>query len=308
MDLKDCTLTLGPVLFNWTAELWRDFYFEIADEAPVSTVYLGEAVCSKRAPLFDKVLTPVVERLEAAGKELVFSSLSEVTSTIDRKLIRRVAESDGLLIEANDISALSYLDGRPHHIGPFINCYNEDALHIFADGGATSICLPTEMPKSGLRVMAAEAATRGVSLELQIFGRVPLALSARCYHARAHNRTKDSCLFVCDEDPDGMVLKTLDDKPFLTINGIQTMSYTCLNMADSLTELAEMGIGRFRLSPHSAGTVDVAQTFRSLMDGALDADEAHVMLKASSLDVPFSNGFYHQRPGVEWQVPTPAST
>ena len=28
-------LTLGPVLFNWEPERWRDFYFRIADEAPV---------------------------------------------------------------------------------------------------------------------------------------------------------------------------------------------------------------------------------------------------------------------------------
>ena len=48
-------LTLGPVLFNWQPERWRDFYFRIADEAPVATVYLGEAVCSKRAPLFDEL-------------------------------------------------------------------------------------------------------------------------------------------------------------------------------------------------------------------------------------------------------------
>ena len=46
-------ITLGPVLFNWQPERWRDFYFRIADEAPVATVYLGETVCSKRAPLFE---------------------------------------------------------------------------------------------------------------------------------------------------------------------------------------------------------------------------------------------------------------
>ena len=38
-------LTLGPVLFNWNPERWRDFYFRIADEAPVASVYLGEVIC-----------------------------------------------------------------------------------------------------------------------------------------------------------------------------------------------------------------------------------------------------------------------
>ena len=54
MERRNAKLTLGPVLFNWAPEAWRDFYFRIADEAPVSTVYLGEAICSKRAPLFEQ--------------------------------------------------------------------------------------------------------------------------------------------------------------------------------------------------------------------------------------------------------------
>ena len=45
-------LTLGPALFNWSPEKWRDFYFQIADEAPVDVVYVGEVVCSKRSPFF----------------------------------------------------------------------------------------------------------------------------------------------------------------------------------------------------------------------------------------------------------------
>jgi hypothetical protein len=27
-------LGLGPVLYNWAPERWRDFYFRVADEAP----------------------------------------------------------------------------------------------------------------------------------------------------------------------------------------------------------------------------------------------------------------------------------
>ena len=45
-------LTLGPILFNWKPERRRDFYFRIADEAPIDCVYLGEVVCSKREPFF----------------------------------------------------------------------------------------------------------------------------------------------------------------------------------------------------------------------------------------------------------------
>ena len=61
------TLCLGPLLFNWPAEQRRDFYFRIADEAPVDVVYFGEVVCGKRTPLFDAYFDRVLERLRAAG-------------------------------------------------------------------------------------------------------------------------------------------------------------------------------------------------------------------------------------------------
>ena len=77
--------------------------------------------------------------------------------------------------------------------------------------------------------------------------------------ARAHDRTRDSCRFVCDQDSDGRVLNTLEDEPILAINGIQTLSYTCLNLVNELEELADNGIGRFRISPHSSGAIAVAE-------------------------------------------------
>lgn len=295
-------LTLGPVLYNWPAESWRDFYFEVADEAPVDIVFLGEVVCSKRAPLFDSYLDDVVTRLEKAGKELVFSTLAEVSSDTDRRLMKRVATADGFFIEANDASALWYLDGQPHAIGPYMNVYNEDSLEFFAGNGARSVCLPPEMPASGLAALGKQAGELGIELEVQVYGRMPLALSARCYHARAHGLTKDSCLFVCERDPDGMVLRTLEDRPFLAINGIQTLSYTCLNLANQLDELAASGVGRFRISPQSTGTVAVAKSFRALLGQELSPAEASAKLDESGLEAPFSNGFYFQRPGFEWHA------
>ena len=294
-------LTLGPVLFNWPVEYWRDFYFQIADEAPVDTVFLGEVVCSKRAPLFDPYLEEVVARLESGGKKLVYSTLAEVASNTDRRQLKRVATSEGLLIEANDASALWYLEGRPHTIGPYMNAYNEHSLKFFAGNGARSICLPPEMPAKGMKVLAETAKDVGVALEVQVYGRMPLALSARCYHARAHDRTKDSCQFICENDMDGMVLDTLENKPFLVINGVQTLSYTYLNLVNELNELAEMGINRFRISPQSNGTVEVCKAFRSVIDHERNAPAVCETLLECGADAPFANGFYHQRPGYEWR-------
>ena len=295
-------LTLGPVLYNWAPETWRDFYFEVADEAPVDTVFLGEVVCSKRAALFDSCLGEVVTRLDRGGKKLVFSTLAEVTSNIDRRAMERVATSEEFFIEANDTSALWHLDGRPHTIGPYMNVYNEDSLEFFASNGARSICLPPEMPASGIAALGKRAGKLGIVLEVQVYGRIPLALSARCYHARAHDRTKDSCLFVCDKDPDGMVLHTLEGRPFLSINGIQTLSYTCLNLINELDELSASGISRFRISPQSTGTVAVAKSFDALLKKEITPAEANECLQECGLEVPFSNGFYHQQPGFEWHL------
>lgn len=293
-------LTLGPVLFNWNPERWRDFYFRIADEAPVTTVYLGEVICFKRAPLFDTYLDAVAGRLSAAGKTVVYATLAEVMSKQDRRLVEDVCADSAALVEANDGSALLQLRGRPHHIGPFVNTYNEHTLAVLARGGACNICLPAEMPAAAIAALAAEAEKFGVTLEVQVFGRVSLALSARCYHARAHGRTKDSCKFICENDPDGMPLRTLEDKPFLTVNGVQTMSHDYLNLTGELAELQAMGVTRFRLSPQSGDMVAVAAIFRAVLDRGIDAGEAAARLEAMNFGAPFSNGFYYGKPGHSW--------
>ena len=293
-------LTLGPVLFNWQPEDWRDFYFRIADEAPVATVYLGEVICFKRAPLFEPYLELVAARLNAAGKTVVRSTLAEVMSKQERKMVDDLCAEPNATVEANDGSALLRLRGRPHHAGPFINVYNERTVAVLARGGVRNICLPPEMPATATAALAAEAAKLGISTEVLVFGRLPLALSARCYHARAHGRTKDSCQFICNEDPDGMTLRTLENEPFLTVNGIQTMSHDYLNLAGELKHLQDMGVSRFRLSPHSCDMVEVATIFRALLDRRTGAAEAAARLDALKIDAPFSNGFYYGKPGHSW--------
>jgi collagenase-like PrtC family protease len=296
-------LTLGPVLFNWAPERWRDFYFRIADEAPVTAVYLGEVICFKRAPLFDDDREAVTARLKATGKTVVRSTLAEVMSKQERKMIDEVCADAGL-VEANDGSALLRLRGRPHHAGPFLNVYNERTLAVLAAGGVCNVCLPPEMPATAIRALAAAAAELGVMTEVQVFGRIGLALSARCYHARAHGRSKDTCQFICNVDPDGMPLRTLEDKPFLTVNGIQTMSHDYLNLAAELAQLEDVGVTRFRLSPHSCDMVAVAAIFRDVLDRRIDAKEAAARLDRLKIEAPFSNGFYYGRPGHRWSQAT----
>jgi O2-independent ubiquinone biosynthesis protein UbiV len=296
-------ITLGPVLFNWQPERWRDFYFRIAEEAPVATVTIGEAICSKRDPLFEPYYAEVAERLTAAGKTVVFSTLAQVVLKHDRTLMERSCAGKDFLIEANDGSALSYLSGRPHHIGPFMNVYNERTAAFLAGRGARNFCLPPEMPATAIAAMCDATHELDVTIEVQVFGRLPLALSARCYHARAHGRTKDSCQYVCENDADGMVLKTLDGRAFLAVNGIQTLSYDYLNLIGELPNLRNIGVSRFRLSPHDCDMVAVATLFRAVLDQRLEAAEAVAKLEAMPLGAPFSNGFYYGKPGYSWKAP-----
>lgn len=290
-------LTLGPVLYNWPAEKWRDFYFKIADEAPLDVVYIGEVTCSKRTSFFAPYIPEICDRLEKAGKEVVLDTLALVMSKRERREVQELAEHAPYLIEANDISAIGQLSGKPHIIGPFINVYNEGTLEFFYKNGASRIVLPCELPIQSIEAMGRVASGR--ELEVQIFGRLPLAMSARCYHARSHNLSKDGCQYVCETDPDGMDVDTLDGTPFLAVNGTHTMSYTVHNLMEELENLQSAGVSHFRLWPHDIDMVTVTRLYRDLLDRKIDRREALSSLSELVTFAPFSNGFYYGKSGAQ---------
>lgn len=286
-------LTLGPIPFHWSPTERRDFYASIADEAPVDTVYLGEVICSKRAPYFEADLPEIAERLERGGKRVVWSSLAEIMLKRERKATEGLCEGeDGREVEANNAAALLHLAGKPHRVGPLMNVYNEETMTWLAGQGATHFGLPVELPGDAVAVMAARAAALGVGVEVQVFGRASLALSARCYHARAHGRTKDNCQFVCEQDPDGMALSTMDGSPFLVVNGIQTLSQSYVSLAGQVADMAAMGVGALRLVPQRQDMVALVQVFRDLADARIGGDEGTARLDAMDMGVPLSNGFW----------------
>ncbi|TVQ34973.1 MAG: U32 family peptidase [Geminicoccaceae bacterium] len=288
-------LTLGPVLFNWAPETWRDFYLRIADEAAVDTVVLGEVVCSKRAPLYGVHLPAVASRLKAAGKEVVFATLALVIGPRDLELVEALCGADAL-IEANDVSALGHLRGRPHAIGPMINVYNEGTLAWLASNGARRICLPPELSADSIEQLGSVAIDR----EVLAFGRLPLAVSARCYHARSRGLTKNTCQYACDADADGMAVETMEGESFVAVNGMQTLSHACANLLGDVDDLQRRGVRRLRLSPQKVDMVAVAQVFRDRLDGTLAADESLERLEDLAPDLPFTNGFYHHAEGSAW--------
>jgi len=283
IGLTQIGLTLGPLFFHWPAERLRNFYNRIADEASVERVHVGEVVCGKRMPFSDPVWPEIIERLERGGKEVVLSTLAAPATVRERKAIEELC-ADDRLVEINDITALPARKSRPFVTGPFLNVYNEATAKFLVRHGAATICPPVELSLQAVGTIA--AGCPDAEFEVFAFGRLPLALSGRCYHARLNGLHKDSCQFTCEQDPDGLAVDTLDDQSFLAINGVQTLSAQVHAVLTDPAELTALGISRLRLSPHGCDMVEVVRIYRSLIDGQQDAQGARFLL--SCLDLPGS--------------------
>lgn len=290
-------LTLGPLLFHWSADKRRDFYAQIADEAPVDTVHLGEVVCSKRAPFFDPHIPETAERLMRAGKEVVLSTLALVASEREIDSLRQLVGSD-LLIEANDLAAVRHLAGKPHALGPYLSIFNEGTLTYLASRGAVRACLPVETTEKTITALA--QACPNMELECLAFGRLPLTVSARCYHARSKGLSKDSCQYVCGEDADGKMVETLDGDSFVCVNGTQTASHGYANLLSRLDRLKAAGVKRFRLSPQDVDMVAAVRVFRDRLDGKMNEDQAQAALDDICDGIAFVDGFMAGREGYLW--------
>ncbi len=287
-------IALGPVFYHWSSERLAAFYESIAAEPAIDRVYLGEVVCGKRSPLTEHALAAAAERLIEAGKTVVWSGLALPATVRDRKAIAALSQVPDL-IEVNDVSALLVREG-PFVAGPLLNVYNEGAVEELARLGCVRLCPNVELSLEAIGEIAARRP--GMEIELFAFGRLPLALSGRCYHARSHGLHKDACQFVCDQDPDGMTLRTLEGEPFLAVNGVQTQSYG-IQMPDfSVAELRTAGVSALRLSPHTGDMAAVARAFRAYADNSLTARELAENVRAVVSSTPFVGGYLHGQAGV----------
>jgi O2-independent ubiquinone biosynthesis protein UbiV len=273
-------LTLGPLLFNWDADRLLGFYSGIADNSKFDRVHLGEVVCGKRMPFSDPVWPEIIERLEASGMEVVLSTLALPATVRERKSIAGICLGEHL-VEVNDVTALPLRAGKPFVAGPLVNVYNEGTAAFLAARGAKAICTPVELPLSSVRAIARSCPD--IEIEVFAFGRLPLALSSRCYHARLHGLHKDSCQFVCGQDLDGLAAGTIDGQPFLAVNGVQTLSQGVHVFCPTAGEAASWGIRRLRLSPHTVNMVAVSAIYRELLDGHIDPGEACTRLSGLGL-------------------------
>lgn len=294
-------LALGPLLYYWPRQATLDFYAGIAD-SPVDIVYLGETVCSRRHELRLDDWLEVAGVLAAAGKEVLLSTQSLIESESDLKTLRRIVAQSEFGVEANDMGAVRLLAaaGRSDWVaGPTLNIFNPATLALLQQSGARRWVMAPEMSGEALASLLA-GMDSPPETEVFAWGRLPLAHSARCFTARHFNLQKDTCEFRCLGMNEGIVLRTREGEPFLTLNGVQTQSARIYNLLGDLPAVRARA-GVVRISPQGEHTAAVLGTFRAALAGELDPQAALAASRQWMNEEP-CNGFWHGRPGVEQYV------
>lgn len=296
-------IALGPLLYYWPRDTVFQFYEAVA-ASPVHTVYLGEAVCSRRHELRTSDWLAIADKLAAAGKEVVLSTMTLIESGSDVVVLKKITGNGRFLVEANDFGAVHSLQNQvPFVAGPHLNLYNVPSLEMVTRLGAKRWVIPLEMSRADLAFMQ-KGRPAGLETEVFAYGRMPLAFSARCFTARHRNLPKDDCRFSCIDYPDGLTLETRESQHFLVLNGIQTQSALVYNLIEEIDAMRALDVGVVRISPQSQHTIEIVELFDAVIKGAMPAADALARMTPLMPDGA-CNGYWHGKPGLEY---APAST
>lgn len=285
-------LSMGPILFYWKRQEIIDFYASMAAQ-PLDAIYLGETVCSKRRALsLDDWLGLARDLRSETDAEIVISGMALIEAASELSTLRRLCENGEVRVEANDMAAVQYLSqaGVEFTGGPSLNLYNAYALDELVRLGMTRWVPPVEASEALLRNLICQARQEELGLpeiEIYAWGYLPLAYSARCFTARAENRPKDDCAFICQDHPEGMPLLSQEGQSLFTLNGIQTMSAGVSNLLAEYPRMHAMGIHMLRLSPAARGMEDVIHSFDQVRRGG-----------EPPLAVDGCNGYWYGQPGM----------
>ncbi len=291
-------LSLGPLLYFWSLDDIEAFYQSMLDE-PVDILYLGETVCSKRRSLGFEQWMELARSLKeslSGSKEVVLSTLSLIEAESELKTLRRYCDNGDFLVEANDMAAVQLLSEKkiPFSIGPTINVYNAQTLSILHKQGLQRWVMPVELSRQTLADILRDLDDMGIKdkIETEIFsyGHMPLALSARCFTARAHNLPKDQCELKCIDYPDGLQVKSQEDQSLFTLNGIQTLSGLRYDLYNELPEMQTMGVDIVRISPRSRQTKEIINAYYQKIN-KIEEHDAYTIAENC-------NGYWHGEPGM----------
>jgi len=284
---------IGPVLWYWPTATLETFY-QRAAESSAEIIYLGEAVCSKRRATSFHQWMDIARMLALQGKQVVLSTLALLQSPSEVKELRRYVENGEFLLEANDIGTVNMAAERklPFVAGPTLNVYNAQTLQLLLKEGMTRWCIPVEMSRDWLIQLLHQCDAAGVREQFEVevlgYGHLPLALSARCFTARAENRGKDDCQTCCINYPTGRRVLSQEGQQVFVLNGIQTMSGYCYNLGNDLSGMHNW-IDIVRLSPQGESTLAEVDRFR-----ANEASQAPLMMARGS----DCNGYWRRLAGM----------
>lgn len=292
-------LSLGPIQYYWSADKVHSFYQQAADW-PIDIIYLGEVVCSKRRELKLNDWLAIATQLQAAGKEVVLSTLTLIEADSELKRLEHICANTEFKVEANDMSAVYLLNKKSAFIaGPHINSYNAETIKVLHESGAIRWVMPFELSQHTLQQLIKQKPD-AMETEVLVYGRIPLSFSARCFTARAHNVGKDQCELRCIADNNGLPLLTQEDNELFTINGIQLQSGAPCNLIGELGSLKETGVDILRLSPEFNGMEELINIFYQASRHEISSQEAENRMQQRSGDHNWCNGFWHGEPGMNW--------
>jgi len=284
-------ISLGSVLYYWPKDVLMAFYEQV-EKSPVDIVYLGETVCSKRRALDNSEWLALAKRLQAAGKEVVLSTLTLIEAESELSNVRRIMNNGEFCVEANDFGAVQIAieNNIPFVCGSAINLYNPKSIELLSKQGMKRWVMPVELSRDNL---AKSLASKQSDYETEIFsyGRLPLAYSARCFTARALNLPKDQCQFKCIDYPEGIPLYSQEEQSLFQVNGIQTQSHQICNLLNEWQDMESIGVDIMRISASAIEDLDII-------------NKLHDRFKNNSNSIPltskeFCNGYWHDATGIE---------